>query len=310
MAPTDARSVAVRLSLLIDPSRTWPQMRALAELATTAGWHAIYTCDHFMPYDPDGRPMDGPVLEGWTTLAALAMCTTSARVGNLVLGNLYRHPAVVANMAATLDHVSGGRLILGIGAGWQVNEHDAFGIPLPPPSARIDQFEEACAVISSLLDRPRTNVAGSSYSIADAPCDPKPLQSHLPLLIGGGGERKTLRVVARYADVWHTWATPELFAHKSRLLDRYCHEVDRDPRMIGRANGGSISLSPRGAEQGPAPEPGIRGSTAEVIEALAGFAQAGVQEYVVLDDAAEVPVERALAQLTALTEGVLPHLPA
>jgi alkanesulfonate monooxygenase SsuD/methylene tetrahydromethanopterin reductase-like flavin-dependent oxidoreductase (luciferase family) len=191
------------------------------------------------------------MLECWTTLSALATQTTAIRVGSLVLGNTYRHPAVVANMAATLDQVSGGRVVLGIGAGWQPNEHTAYGLGLPAIGDRIDALDEACAVIRSLLDRPRSTVAGAAYRLTDAPCDPKPLQSRLPLLVGGGGERRTLAVAARHADVWHTWADPASFRHKNIVLDRHCEAVGRDPGGIARATGGTVTVW-SGRRPGPA----------------------------------------------------------
>lgn len=294
------------LSLLCDPSRSWSQMRALAERADENGWHAVYTCDHFMPYDAEGRPLDGPILEGWTTLTALAMCTSNVRLGTLVLGNLYRHPAVVASMAATLDHVSGGRVVLGLGAGWQVNEHSAYGIPLPAASERIDEFDEACAVIRSLVDRQRTTHHGRFYSVTNAPSDPKPLQQPLPILIGGGGEQKTLKVVARYADIWHTWAAPEVFARKSAILDGYCADIGRDPSAVARANGGTVSVNPNPSSKRSGMD--IQGSADRVVDALLAFAGVGVDEYIVLDNAAEQSFEESLEQIGLLSDEVIPRL--
>lgn len=281
----------MHLSLIIDPSRTWPQMLALARHVEAAGWHAVYTCDHFMPYDPSGSPVDGAVLECWTSLTALALQTQGIRLGTLVMSNTYRHAAVVANMAATLDTISGGRVILGVGAGWQENEHLAYGIPLPPPRDRVAALDEACAVIRSLLDLPRTTYAGAAYSLADAPCDPKPVQKHLPLLVGGGGEQLMLRIAAKHADVWHSWMDAPTLARKSALLDRYCEEIDRDPREVLRATGGTIDPHER---------------TDATIERLVALRDAGAAEFIVIDDAAGVPFPRALEQLDLLSERVRP----
>ena len=198
----------MKLSLCLDPGRPWSEARAMARQVDEAGWHAVYQCDHFMPHDVDGLPRAGDVSECWTTLSALAAITTRVRLGSLVLGNTYRHPAVVAGMAATLDRISEGRVVLGIGAGWQPNEHAAFGIPLPEPAERIDALDEACTVLRMLLDDGHCTFSGATYQLRDAICEPRPVQDRLSLLVGGGGERRTMKVAARHADVWHCWADP------------------------------------------------------------------------------------------------------
>ena len=154
-----------------------------------------------------------------------------------MLGGTYRHPAVVANMVAALDHVSGGRAIAGLGAGWQVNEHAAYGIDRLSVKDRSDRFEESVHVVASLLREPRTTYDGRYFQLTDAPNQPAPVQDRLPVLVAGGGEQRTLRTVARYADVWHTWGTPESFAAKSAVLDERCAEAGRDPGEIRRATG-------------------------------------------------------------------------
>jgi alkanesulfonate monooxygenase SsuD/methylene tetrahydromethanopterin reductase-like flavin-dependent oxidoreductase (luciferase family) len=272
-----------------------------------AGWHAVYLCDHFMPHDPAGRALDGPVLECWTTLAALATQTAAVGLGSLVLGNTYRHPAVVANMAATLDQISRGRVLLGIGAGWQPNEHTAYGIPLPAAGDRFDALDEACAVIRSLLDERRSTTAGSSYRLCDAPCEPKPLQPQLPLLVGGGGQR-TLRVAARHADVWHTWADPALLSRKNAVLDRCCQDLGRNPGDVARATGGTVAVWSGPGRGRAAADDDVQGTAQEVGNRLLEFRAAGADEFIVVDDAANVSVGRALTQLDTLTEAVLPRL--
>lgn len=297
----------MRLSLCLDPGRPWPQVRALSRRADSAGWHAVYVCDHFMPHDPAGPALDGPVLECWTTLAAMAAQTATIRLGSLVLGNTYRHPAVVANMAATLDQISQGRVLLGIGAGWQPNEHAAYGIPLAAPRDRIAALDEACAVIRSLLDQRRSTTSGVVYRLHDAPCDPKPLQPRLPLLVGGNGHR-VLRVAARHADVWHTWADPTVLSHKNAVLDRHCQDLGRNPADIARATGGTVAVWSGLASERAAAENDVQGTTAEVLNRLLAFRDAGADEFIVRDDAANVSVERALTLIDILTEAVLPGL--
>src|SRR5689334_24991905 len=181
---------------------TWADMLAVWQEADgieifESGW----TFDHFYPIFSDSA---GPCLEGWMTLAALAQATQRLRLGTLVTGITYRHPAVLANMAATIDIISGGRLELGIGAGWNEEESGAYGIALGTPRERSDRFEEACAVLVGLLTQERTTFAGTYYQLKDARCEPKgPQQPHPPICIGGSGEKRTLRTTARYAQHWN-----------------------------------------------------------------------------------------------------------
>ena len=177
----------MKLSLCLDPGRPWQDAMILARQVDAAGWHALYQCDHFMPHHADGLPRPGDVSECWTTLSALAGITSHVRLGSLVLGNTYRHPAIVANMAATLDQISGGRVVLGIGAGWQRNEHVAYGIRLPDPAERIDALDEACAILGMLLHEGSCTFSGNTYRLQDATCEPVPVQRRSPLLVGGGG---------------------------------------------------------------------------------------------------------------------------
>jgi F420-dependent oxidoreductase-like protein len=187
--------------------------------------------DHFAPINGH---LDGPCLEGWTLLAALAAETKRLRLGLMVTGNTYRHPAVLAKIAATVDVISNGRLDLGIGAGWNVYEHESMGIPLYPPGERIRRFGEACAIIKSLFTEHLTTFDGRYYQLKDARCEPKPIQKpYPPFVIGGSGEQLTLRVVAEYAQVWNFGGTdPEQFKHKVRVLHEHCAAVGRDPSEI------------------------------------------------------------------------------
>jgi F420-dependent oxidoreductase-like protein len=186
--------------------------------------------DHF--YAGYGDP-EGPCYEAWTVLAAGALSTRRIAIGPMVLGNTYRHPAVVANMAATLDHLARGRLVLGLGAGWMQTEHDGYGIPLPAPRERLERLDEAAAVIRLLLTEPRPSFAGRHYRLDRALCEPKPYGGRrIPLLIGGGGERRTLRVVARHADEWNGEVGPAGMRRKLAVLREHCRAVGRDPGEI------------------------------------------------------------------------------
>lgn len=192
-----------------------------------SGW----TFDHFYPIFSDST---GPCLEGWVVLTALAQATRRLRLGTLVTGIHYRHPAVLANMAATLDIICGGRLELGIGAGWNVEESGAYGIPLGTPKERSDRFEEACEVITGLLSQETFSFTGSYYQLAGARCNPKPVQQpHPPVCIGGSGELRTLRTAARFAQHWNfVGGTVEEFTRKREVLHQHCADIGRDPAQI------------------------------------------------------------------------------
>ena len=219
--------------------KTAPQMTtwsAMSEVWRAADGIALFESawnfDHFEPIL--GKPRNGPCLEGWTTLAALAQATSRIRVGCMVTGMPYRHPAVLANMAATVDHISGGRLELGLGAGWNQAEADAYGIDLPPLRERFDRFDEGCEVIIGLLSQDMFSHAGAHFTITDAFCEPKPVQRpHPPITIGGDGPRRTLRAVARYAQRWNTpFTSPEVLAQKLEVLRAHCADIGRDPSEI------------------------------------------------------------------------------
>ncbi len=187
--------------------------------------------DHFAPIHGD---INGPCFEGWTLLAALAAQTSRVRVGIMVTGNTYRNPAVLANMAATVDIIANGRLDFGIGAGWNQYEHESMDIPLYAPGERIRRLGEACAIIKSLLTQPLTTFEGRYYQIREARCEPKPIQKPTPpFVIGGSGEQLTLRIVAEHADIWNfAGGTPDQFRHKVEVLRSHCQSVGRDPAAI------------------------------------------------------------------------------
>lgn len=221
---------------------TWSDMLAVWRAADDidvfeSGW----TFDHFYPIFSEPS---GPCLEGWTTLTALAQATTRLRLGTLVTGIHYRHPAVLANMAAALDVISGGRLELGIGAGWNEEESGAYGIELGSIKERFDRFEEACEVLTSLLSQDATTFDGRFYQLKDARNEPKgPQRPHPPICIGGSGEKRTLRITAKYADHWNfVGGPPEEFARKRDVLAAHCADIGRDPAEIRLS--AHIRLSP------------------------------------------------------------------
>src|SRR5215470_577131 len=213
--------------------QTWSGVLDLWRHLEATGWDIGCVTDHFMP---NTKEREGAVLESWSTLSALAAIVPRMRVGTIVLGNTYRHPAVVAKMAAQVDIISGGRLLLGMGAGWQQNEHEAYGIPFYTMRERLDRLDEACQVLKSLWTQSRSSFKGRYYQLDDAPLDPKPVQKPNPeLMIGGGGERVTLRIVARHADHWNVWGGPNILRHKNAVLEEHCSKVGRKSQDIRRS---------------------------------------------------------------------------
>jgi F420-dependent oxidoreductase-like protein len=206
-------------------------------------WRAVDECDafaqawHFDHFYPLIADTHGPCLESWTMLSALAQATSRIRIGSMVNGMHYRHPAVTANMAATVDIISGGRLDLGMGAGWNLEESNAYGIDLGSVTERLDRFEEGVEVIVRLLSQETTDFQGKYFTITDARCEPKPIQQpHPPLLIGGSGKKRTLAVVARWAQKWDGGfnETVAQWQAKNEALVGHCERLDRDPQEIYR----------------------------------------------------------------------------
>jgi F420-dependent oxidoreductase-like protein len=279
----------MRFSILPLPMHSWDEILDEVRHCDASGWDGVWFEDHFMPDSgPFGRPYEVPVIECWSVLGGLAAATDRLRIGSLVSCNSYRHPAVLANMVAAVDQVSHGRVVLGIGAGWQVTEHDAYGIDLAPAGERLDRFEEAVQIVLGLLRAPRTTFRGKHYSIVDAPNEPKPVQARLPLLIGGGGEKRTMRIAAEFADEWNIWSLPDLMRQKRDVLHRHCDAVGRDPSEIGISTQALLCLSTdeewlanvrstgTGFEQ-----PTIIGTPEQIIEIVAAYRDAGVTELIV-----------------------------
>jgi F420-dependent oxidoreductase-like protein len=211
-----------------DILRVWEEADSVPSLE-----HA-WLFDHFIPLGPDPT---GTQLEGWTLLGAMAARTERLRLGLMVTGNTYRHPAVLANIGATVDQISHGRLDFGIGAGWNELESNMYGIPLYKPGERIRRLGESCEVVKLLWTETVANFDGKYYQLKDARCEPKPVQKpYPPIVIGGSGEQLTLRVVARYADIWNfVGGSIDIFQHKSEVLNGYCAEIGRDPSAIQRS---------------------------------------------------------------------------
>lgn len=214
---------------------TWAEFLAVWQEADRIDvFESAWSWDHFYPLAP---PFDGPNLEGWTMLAALAQATTRLRLGAMVNGMHHRHPAVTANMAATLDIISGGRFELGMGAGWNEMESSAYGIELGTLRQRFDRFDEGIEIIRSLLDNRVTSLSGQYFTVTDAWCEPKPVQAKVPIVIGGKGRTRTLRTAARFADQWDMTfpAEPAEWVELDGVLRMHCEAVGRDESDITRS---------------------------------------------------------------------------
>jgi alkanesulfonate monooxygenase SsuD/methylene tetrahydromethanopterin reductase-like flavin-dependent oxidoreductase (luciferase family) len=246
--------------------QVWGQTNSWAALAHAAtgverlGFDSLWSNDHFYPAagtaaaGPEGQR--GPMLEGWMTAAGFAMLTQRIPVGVLVSGAAYRNVGLVVKMATALDHLSGGRASLGLGAGWHIAEHRAFGFELGSVPERLDRLDEQSAAVRALLDTSAVTRQGRWVRLESARNDPAPL-GRLPLMIGGSGERRTLRIVARDADAWNGEGDVATFRHKSAVLDAHCHELGRDPATIRRTVG--------------LPPPCLRPTRSAAIDALAAM---------------------------------------
>ena len=293
----------------INLAQPWADVVDVAGHAEATGWDGVYVADHFMGDEEHAGGTISPTFEGTAALAGLAQATERLRLGSLVFGITYRHPAVLANWATTVDHISGGRLVLGVGAGWQVNEHEQYGIRLGSAGERIARFEEALEVLTGLLRTTVTDVAGTHYRLTGAVMEPKPVQDPLPILIGAKGDRM-IGVVARYADEWNLWSLPGEFAERSSVLDAACSKIDRDPATITRSTqalwflGDDIAKIDSLIER-VAPRPAIGAPPERLTEAVQGWADLGVDEVIVPDFTLGTGTRR-LEALDTIIEDVAP----
>ena len=211
----------------------WPGFRDSALAAEEAGWDSVWTWDHL---NAIFGPWEQPIFEGWSVLSALGPLTTRIRLGLMVGANTFRNPGLTAKLATTLDHVSGGRAVLGIGGAWFEREHDAFGIDFGTGFGdRLDRLDESVMLMRRLLDGERFSHDGRYYKLHDALCEPRPIQKRLPILVGGSGPRKTLRTVARRADGWNTSGTLEEVRSHLDILAEHCDDVGRDIATIEKS---------------------------------------------------------------------------
>lgn len=286
----------MRFGFWLSSSDEWEQILALARLAEASGWDSVWVPDHFMPpaagYDPDDSVATDdsrelrPTHESWSLLAGLAAAVPRVRLGAMVTGNTYRHPAVLAKQAATVDHISGGRLVLGIGAGWQENEHRRYGIPYGSVRDRADMLDEACAVITGLFANERTDFRGRHYRLSGAPLVPKPLQDPLPIMIGGKGQQRTIPTAVRYAHEWNGWCTPAEIRYYNALIDRLCTDASRNPAEIQRSVAVLLYLCDSETDAAnlraqPSERPRLIGTVPQLIEQVAEYSAAGTDEIII-----------------------------
>jgi alkanesulfonate monooxygenase SsuD/methylene tetrahydromethanopterin reductase-like flavin-dependent oxidoreductase (luciferase family) len=285
----------VRIGAAFWVQRTdWPSLRDAVRAADDAGADDLWIDDHLLA---DEGHRDDPKLEGWATLAAVAASTTHARLGLLVAANTFRNPGLTAKLATTLDHISGGRAILGIGGGWFEEEHDAFGFDFGTGfGERLDRLAEAVPLIRRLLDGERVTSEGRFYRFHDAVCAPRPIQAHLPILIGGSGPTKTLPLVARSGDLWNGYGTPASLAASDAILRARCAEIGRDAEEIERTVNVNVVVrdstaeaervwEPYVAEHRPRKDEGkllVGGSIEQVAAALAAYAEVGFRHPILI----------------------------
>ncbi len=282
----------VRVGALLWPqTSSWPLIRDAAVRVDRAGLDSLWTWDHLMAIV---GPWEQPILEGWTTLAAWAVVTEKPTLGLMVGANTFRNPGLTAKLATTLDHLSGGRAILGIGGAWFEREHDGFGIDFFSGfGERLDRLDEAVMLIRRLLDGERVSHEGRFYRMHDALCEPRPVQAHLPILIGGSGPKKTLATTARYADMWNSSGTLEELRQKDNNLRARCADVGRDPSTIERTF--SVWMT-------------IRDDAAEARRVLSAAAEANGDHVTEDDDVYVGPPEQIADELRPIVELGFRHL--
>ncbi|HZU59152.1 MAG TPA: LLM class F420-dependent oxidoreductase [Actinocrinis sp.] len=224
----------LRFGIKVSQGVTIDVLKRVWQIADEAGFDHCWNMDHFASLGSEDT-LD--IFEAWTMLAGMASLTKRVRIGCSVTGNTYRHPGVLAKMAVTVDHLSGGRLEFGIGAGWAENEHTMLGLPFGTVADRADRLEETLQIITSLWSEPTTTFHGKHYQLEGAVAEPKPVQRpHPPIWIGGSGPKRTLRMAAQYADVWNAaGGAPAAVAESSAILDRHCADLGRDPAQIRRS---------------------------------------------------------------------------
>jgi F420-dependent oxidoreductase-like protein len=278
-----------RIGLCTDQNMTWPTTVERWRYFERLGFDSLWVCDHYVQ---PSRPT-GPYFEGWTLLAALAARTERVRIGVLVSCNTFRHPALLAKEAVTVDHISNGRLDLGIGAGWYVPEHEMFGIDFPSPPQLVGHFREAVEVVDRLLRNELTTYDGRYYQLREAAFRPGPLQKPRPPLMLGAHRSKMLRIVAEYADGWNSFGTLDELRQRNQILDQHCSEIGRDPKAISRSLYGWAAIMPH--------DPWV--SVDAFHEVIGLYREVGINEFII-----DQPTEERFPILERIASEAIPEL--
>jgi probable F420-dependent oxidoreductase len=302
----------MKFSVWPNPARPTSEILDLARFVDDAGWHGMWFADHYMPNTGSEEIQPGDVHECWAILPAIAAVTERIRIGSLVAPTSVHHPAVLANRAATIDHISNGRMVLGVGAGWQINEHKAYGIDLEEPAERVSRFDEAIQIMRSLLGNDRTDFHGDFYDISDAPADPKPVQTPLPILVGTGSPRM-LRITARHADEWNTWGAPEMAGGALAKLLTACEQVDRDPATMWKSTQALVFMTDNAdvaanIKAGDTGERSIIGSNAQLVDEIGRYVELGFDELIVPDFTLGGTAEERIAKYAGFQADVVSQL--
>jgi F420-dependent oxidoreductase-like protein len=281
----------LRFGIATDQNLPWPTLVERWQLFEALGYDSVWNCDHLVQ---PSRPT-GPYLEAWTLLAALAVRTNRIRIGVLVSSNTFRHPALLAKEALTVDHISNGRLELGLGAGWYEPEHAMFGLEFPPVAERVARYREAVEVVDQLLRNDTTTYTGQYYTLRDAPLRPRPVQQPRPPLTLGAHGPRMLRVVAEYADAWNSFGTVAEMRQRNAVLNEHCAAIGRNPHSIVR----SLYIWPASMGEDP-------WQSVDAFEDMVSrYAEAGIDEFLV-----DVPPETDLAVVERVAAEALPRLRA
>jgi alkanesulfonate monooxygenase SsuD/methylene tetrahydromethanopterin reductase-like flavin-dependent oxidoreductase (luciferase family) len=299
----------MKFSIWPNPARPVQEVLDLARMGDTDGWYCFWYADHYMENTGDESFKPGPVHECWTVLPAIAAVTERIRLGPLVSPTSVHHPALLANRAATLDQLSNGRFVLGLGAGWQINEHQAYGIELEAPGKRVSRFEESIQIIESLLANDRTDFHGDFYDFTDAPCDPKPVQSPLPITVGTGSPRM-LKITARHATDWNTWGAPTLAADRHAAFVAACDSVDVnvDSKHTSVQAMFFLDGDVDKIAASPMADRSIVGSNEQIIDALGQYAATGFDEVIVPDFTLGTTAEARMDAYARFRDDIIPNV--
>jgi len=281
----------VRFGIVTDQNLPWAVLVERWRLFESLGFESAWDCDHFIQ---PSRPT-GPYFEAWTLLAGLAAVTSRIRIGVLVSSNTFRHPALLAKEAMTVDHISNGRLDVGFGAGWYEPEHPMFGLDFPEPRERVERFKEAVQILDATMRNDTTSYEGTFYQLKEATMRPRPVQQPRPPFVLAASKPKMLRIVAEYADTWNSFGTVEEMRARNATLDAHCQAIGRDPKTIVRSLYGWAAMMPSDPWQ----------SVGAFQDMVGRYAEAGVNEFLI-----DQPRPEQQAVLEHVAADLLPSLRA